>query len=56
MDIKGLMKTKTFWGGLSSVLYGVYQIVEGNTQEGIQNIIMGLSIIFIRDAIKKAGG
>jgi len=53
MDFKGLMRTKTFWGGLGQVLYGIYLIANGNPQDGIQNVILGLSIIFLRDAIRK---
>ena len=53
MNIKDLMKTKTFWSGLSLVAYGVYLLLQGNQYEGIQNIITGLSVIFLRDAIRK---
>ena len=47
------LKSKTFWSGLSMVLYGVVQIISKNESEGIQNILTGLSIIFLRDAINK---
>lgn len=52
MKIKELIKTKTFWGGLSLVAYGIVQIKE-DPQTGIQNILTGVSIIFLRDAIGK---
>jgi len=51
--LKDLPKTKTFWSGLSLIAYGLYLAVSGNIEAGIQNIIMGLSVIFLRDAVRK---
>ena len=53
MRIKDLAKTKTFWSGIGLVLYGSYMLAEGNIEEGVQNILTGLSVIFLRDAISK---
>jgi hypothetical protein len=44
--ITKLIKTKTFWSGVSLVIYGAL------TQDW-QSILTGLSIIFLRDAIEK---
>lgn len=50
-----IIKTKTFWAGLSLVGYGVVNIASGNYQEGVQNILEGLAFIFLRSAIAKGG-
>lgn len=50
--MKELVKTKTFWSGIAAIGLGVTQCVMGNTQDGIQSIIAGFSIIFIRSAIQ----
>ena len=47
------LKQKSFWSGLSLVVYGIVQIFAKNETEGVQNILTGLSIIFLRDAIRK---
>ena len=47
------LKQKSFWSGASLVAYGIVQMIIGEEMEGIQNILTGLSIIFLRDAIKK---
>lgn len=51
MSLRDMLRTKTFWSGLSLVLYGGYQILEGDTSQGIQNVLTGLSIIFLRQAV-----
>ncbi len=48
---KDIIKTKTFWSGLSLVAYGVIQVVYGNSSEGVNSILTGLSIIFLRDGM-----
>ena len=53
MKIKNLLKTKTFWAGLASVGAGVGEIVAGSLSNGIQLVLAGISVIFIRDAISK---
>lgn len=47
-----LIRTKTFWAGLSLVVYGVVRTVNGDT-EGIRDIAEGLAVIFLRNAINK---
>jgi len=51
--LKDTIKTKTFWTGLGLVAYGIVQIANNNLSEGINSILTGLSIIFLRDAITK---
>lgn len=53
MIVKDTIKTKTFWSGLGLIAYGIIQITNNNPTEGINSILTGLSIIFLRDAIQK---
>jgi len=53
MKIKTLLKTKTFWAGLASVGAGVGEIIAGSLSNGLQLVLAGISVIFIRDAISK---
>lgn len=53
--MKELLRTKTFWSGLALVAYGIVEIANGNYSEGAQAILTGLSVIFLRDAIRKHG-
>jgi len=53
--LRDLLKTKTFWSGLGMVAHGLYMVLSGNIENGIQMIVMGLSVIFLRDAIRKIG-
>jgi hypothetical protein len=46
MVLKKLIKTKSFWSGLSLTIYGLI------TQDW-QAVLSGLSFIFLRDAINK---
>ena len=52
--MRSLLRTKTFWSGIALVAYGVVEIINGN-YEGAQSILTGLSVIFLRDAIRKDG-
>lgn len=52
MKLKELVKTKTFWGGLGLVAYGIVRVSQGDT-EGMREILEGLSIIFLRQAVGK---
>ena len=55
MKVETLIQTKTFWSGLSLVGFGIVQIVKGDQQNGIQSLLTGLSIIFLREGILKTG-
>lgn len=55
MKFKEMIRSKTFWTGIGSVVGGVLTVIEGNQQAGIQLIIGGLGMIFLRDAIAKKG-
>ncbi len=48
-----LWKTKTFWGGLGTIVTGAGMIALGNKIEGVQTIIVGVLAIFGRDAVSK---
>ena len=52
--MSGLLKTKTFWGGLASIVTGAGMCFMGQIPEGAVLIGQGVIAIFVRDAIKKA--
>jgi len=52
MNWKKLIRSKTFWTGVSSVATGVVLIVNGKTDTGIEMIVGGFAVIFVRNAIK----
>jgi hypothetical protein len=49
--IKRLLKQKSTWTGIAAIGAGVVLILNGNMDSGVQTIIGGLSVIFIREAI-----
>lgn len=49
--MKPLYKSKTFWTGIGLVGYGVFQIVQGDQEQGIHSIMEGLGLIFLRSAV-----
>jgi len=49
--MKKLLKCKTFWAGVSSIVTGAIMIYFGKLQEGAVTIISGLGLIFMRDAL-----
>lgn len=51
--MKELIKSKTFWTGVASVLSGVAMFLGDNKDAGLQLIVTGLVAIFIRDGINK---
>jgi len=53
MNIKKLIKSKTFWLGVSTAAGGAVMCTNGHVAEGVEAIVAGLAIIFIRDAISK---
>ncbi|HNQ89832.1 MAG TPA: hypothetical protein PKM73_14530 [Verrucomicrobiota bacterium] len=53
MNWNELLKTKTFWTGVSAIGWGAVLCTQGNVQEGVASIIMGLMAITGRDAIAK---
>ena len=55
MKLKKMLKSKSFWTGVSAVVGGVFLISQGETEKGVGAIIGGLSVIFVRDAIGKVG-
>ncbi len=48
-----ILGTKTFWGGLGLVGYGIALCVKGQMSEGVLAIGTGLQSIFLRDAVAK---
>jgi hypothetical protein len=46
-----MIKSKTFWTGIGSVVTGIGFIVTGSKAEGLQLIFSGFGMIFIRKAI-----
>lgn len=53
MDWSALIRTKTFWLGVIGVGFGVYEIVSGNPGAGWQDIQLGLTGIFVRNALAR---
>ena len=53
MFSKETFKSKTFWLGIATVIYGGVEITTGNNEGGINKIVIGLGLIFGRDAISK---
>lgn len=52
---KNTFKSKTFWLGIVTVAYGAVEVVNGGGDQGVQKIIIGMGLIFGRDAISKKG-
>ena len=52
MNFKEMVKSKTFFLGVATVIFGAIQIVQGN-ENGAQQIQLGLGMIFLRDGISK---
>ncbi len=46
MRLKKLVKTKTFWSAIGLIAYGVLN-------QDLEAVLTGLSVIFLRDAIRK---
>jgi hypothetical protein len=51
---KSIFKTKTFWGGVASVITGIGICVAGDVPTGAMTILGGIQTIFIRDAMVKS--
>lgn len=51
--MRDIWKTKTFWTGLGAVAFGVVLIAQGQTAEGIQTVIGGVGMIFLRAGINR---
>ena len=50
-NIQEMIASKTFWLGVGTIAGGVYAIFQGETKTGMEAIIAGLGLIFIKDAI-----
>lgn len=55
MNFKERLKSKTFWVGLGTVGFGIFQCVKGDSNTGVTTILMGFGMIFGREAIEKSG-
>ena len=55
MNWGALLKSKTFWTGLGSIVAGAGGMMTGEmtSVDGIQLVILGLLAIFGRDALNK---
>ena len=51
--MKNLIKTKTFWAGLASLITGAGLIITGDKTNGLIFISQGLGQIFLRNALLK---
>lgn len=52
---KTMIKTKSFWAGVITIISGAAMLLNGQTETGIQTILTGISTISIRHAILKKG-
>lgn len=53
--LKTLLKSKTFWTGMASLIAGVVYIINGDTDQGANMLSIGFTAIFLRNAIEKNG-
>jgi len=55
MDIKTLVKTKTFWSGISGIVVAVAGVMTGTMDPGtaIQTVIGSVMAVCLRDGIAK---
>ena len=47
------ISSKTFWVAIICIGLGVYLVVKGYKEEGLQLILLGLGLLGVRDAIRK---
>lgn len=50
-----ILKQKSTWAGIAAIATGIGMVVGGNLDTGIQTVIGGISVIFMRQAIEKSG-
>ena len=48
-----LLGSKTFWTGIAMVGFGIYRLITTKGAEGTAELGLGLTGIFVRDAIAK---
>jgi hypothetical protein len=48
-----LLKTKTFWAGIALIATGIQQWLSGDQHTGLQSVLAGFGLIFLRDAVRK---
>lgn len=51
--MRKLFRSKTFWLGLGTIIYGAVQCAHGDSLTGINTIILGAGMVTGRDAIAK---
>jgi len=52
VNFKKLIKSKTFWTGVATVVSGVVFVINGQVETGVQTVAAGLAMVFLRNAIK----
>lgn len=50
---KETFKSKFFWLGVATVIYGGVEAINGDQANGVQKIMIGLGMIFGRDTATK---
>lgn len=57
MNFKELVKSKTFWAGITAIVTGVQGLVTGvpDIGQSIQLIVGGFIAIFLRQSVAKVG-
>ena len=45
----------TFWTGFSLIGFGIFTLVQGDVEGGVQKILEGAGLIFLRRAISANG-
>lgn len=49
-----ILKQRSTWVGFSGIATGIFMLVNKHYDAGVQTIIGGLAIIFLREAINKS--
>ena len=49
-----MWKSKTFWTGIGTIGFGIVLYTQGNKAEGIQTVLGGLGMIFLRAGVEKS--
>lgn len=52
--MKENLRSKTFWTGIVMVGLGIYRSIEGDAENGMELIVEGIGLIFLRSAVRKS--
>jgi len=52
--LKAVVKQKTFWAGLVSIVTGLGMVFNDDVSNGVQLILTGVTAVFLRQGIAKS--